>query len=371
MCACAGVELTPIRRARIARARDSGLDWPEFLRQAEHHGVLALAARSLGEQDAGVPAPIAEALRSAFDINLRRSLWFTGELARILEHFERHGLRVVPYKGPLLAETVYGDVALRNFSDLDFLIAPADFARAREGLREIGYQPSSPLAPAIERYWLRHGYECSFDGAAGRHLVELQWRMLPRFYAVDLRTEDLLSRAGRASLGGREVRALAPEDGLLALCLHAAKHLWMRLIWVCDIAETVRVVAIDWAEFRRRAQSLGVSRIAAVSFRLAETLLGAELPDAARALAAGHREASTLAGTFAARLARGAAYDFNSTEYFRLAGKLRERSLDRARYFWRLTFTPGQGDLAAVRLPESLFPLYRGVRIARLLRRLL
>ncbi len=76
-----------------------------------------------------------------------------------------------------------------------------------------------------------------------------------------------------------------------------------------------------------------------------------------------------LGAEFAARLARGAAYDFESTEYFRLILKLRERRADRWRYLWRLFWTPGVGDLAAVRLPEPLFPLYRFVRIGRLLRK--
>jgi hypothetical protein len=76
-----------------------------------------------------------------------------------------------------------------------------------------------------------------------------------------------------------------------------------------------------------------------------------------------------LGAEFAERLARGATYDFESTEYFRLILKLRERRVDRFRYLWRLATTPGVGDVAAVRLPEALFPLYRVVRIGRLMRK--
>src|SRR5208282_4297348 len=136
-------------------------------------------------------------LRSAYEANLRRSLWFTAELARVMQHFGRRQLRAVPYKGPVLAQAVYGDLGLRKFSDLDFLIAPADFERARHALVEIGYRVSSDFAPAIERLELRTGYERSFDSAAGKHLLELQWALLPHFYAVDLDVEDLLLRAGR------------------------------------------------------------------------------------------------------------------------------------------------------------------------------
>jgi len=74
-------------------------------------------------------------------------------------------------------------------------------------------------------------------------------------------------------------------------------------------------------------------------------------------------------GQFADRAARSATYDFESTKYFRLILKLRERHSDQCRYLWRLVWTPGEGDLATVNLPEALFPLYRVVRAVRLMRR--
>src|ERR1019366_4101270 len=228
----------------------------EVLRLAEHHGVLPLAARNLIEHARGLPPEVERTLRSAYDANLRRSLWFTAELARIMQHFERRQLRAVPYKGPVLAQSAYRNVGLRNFSDLDFLISPADFDRAKRALAEIGYRPSAHFTPAVERFWLRKGYERSFDSAVGPNLVELQWALLPYFYAVDLRVEDLLGRAGRTVVGECEVPCLSPEDSLLVLCVHTAKHLWTRLIWLADIAETLRSQTIDHLLVLSRARVL-------------------------------------------------------------------------------------------------------------------
>jgi hypothetical protein len=69
-------------------------------------------------------------------------------------------------------------------------------------------------------------------------------------------------------------------------------------------------------------------------------------------------------------MAGAGTYDFESSEYFRQIMQLRERRSDRWRYLWRLVWTLGPGDVAAVRLPETLFPLYHVVRIGRLLRKL-
>ena len=374
LCALAGAELAPERIERIAHWNRSALDWSEVLRLAEHHGVLPLAARNLIEYASGLPAEVERTLRSAYDANLRSSLWFTAELARIMQQFERRQLRAVPYKGAVLAQSLYCDLGLRSFSDLDFLISSADFERAKQALAVIGYSPAADLMPAVERLWLRTGYERAFDSAAGKNLVELQWALLPHFYGVDLGVEDLMARAGRAVVGGCEVPCLAPEDSLLVLCLHAAKHLWMRLIWLSDIAETLRTQSqaqtIDYSLAFGRARALGIDRILGVSFWLVKNVLRVQLPQAAEEMITADPRVSALGAEFAARLLRGATYDFESTEYFRLILKLRERRGDRWRYLWRLVWTPGVGDIAAVQLPEALFPLYRIVRMGRLMRKL-
>ena len=367
LCALAGAELPAERIERIANWNRSALDWSEVLHLAERHGVLPLAARNVLEHARGLPPEIERRLRSEYEANLRRSLWFTAELARIVQHFERRQLRAVPYKGPVLTQALYRDLGLRSFSDLDFLIAPADFERAKQALAEIGYRPSSELTPAVERWWLRVGYERSFDSAAGKHLVELQWALLSYFYGVDLGVEDLLARAGRMIVGGCEMPCLSPEDSVLVLCLHAAKHLWTRLIWLADIAEIVRTGTIDYALVFSRARALGIVRILGISFWLVKNVLGAEVPKSAEEMMAADSRVPALGSEFAERLARGRDYDFESTEYFRLILKLRERRADRWRYLWRLVWTPGAGDIAAVRLPEALFPLYRVVRIGRLI----
>lgn len=396
LCACARAHPGPEQIALMSDWPSTGsrwneFDWNKFLRLAEHHGVLALVARNLTGHARGLPPEIEQSLESAYAANLRRNLWFAAELMRIMQHLERKRLRGLPYKGPVLAQTAYGDLGLRSFSDLDLLISPTDFSRAKQALAEIGYQPSKQMSAAVERLWLRTGYERSFDGAAGKNLVELQWDLLPYFYAVDspsadFRFEDLLARAGRTSLGATEtptevpasladgqasfrpgVPCLSPEDSLLVLCLHAAKHLWTRLIWITDIAESLRTPGIDFDLVIARAQALGIARILGVSVWLAEHLLAAETPLRLRTLLASDSEVPLLGEGCAARLRGAVTYDFESAEYFRQILKLRERPSDRWRYFWRLAVTPGPGDVSAMALPETMFPLYRAVRIGRLL----
>ncbi len=93
----AGAELAPDRTGCIGNRNLSPLEWSEVLRLAEHHGVLPLMARNLIEDDraehgGGLPPEIERTLRSAYEANLRRSMWFAAELARIMQHFERRAV---------------------------------------------------------------------------------------------------------------------------------------------------------------------------------------------------------------------------------------------------------------------------------------
>jgi hypothetical protein len=382
LCAVASAKMTIAQIEHVANWNFSSLDWNEIIRLAEHHGVLPLVARNLMEHARGLPPEIEHTFRSAYELNLKRGLWFAAELARIIRHLnrrqaehrqaehpqtDRQQFPVLPFKGPILAQSLYGDPGLRSFSDLDLLISSADFKGAKQALAEIGYSPAKKFTPAVERFWLQNGYEQSFNGVAGDNLVELQWALLPQLYAVDLKVEDLLARSGPVVVVGCQMRCLSPEDSLTVLSLHAAKHLWGRLIWLVDIAGTLRAGNTDYGLVFSNARSLGIARILGVTFWLVKNVLHAELPDAAEEMIASDRTASVLGQEFAARLRRAATYDFESTEYFRLILKLRERSGDRWRYLWRLFWTPGEGDLAAIPLPEAFFPLYRVVRMARLM----
>lgn len=369
LCLLSRAVLTTEQTKSVCSFGASAIDWEEVVRLAQHHGVLSFVARNVVESSDGLPAVIETSLRSAYKENLRRGLWFSAELARIVRHFEEKQIPVVPFKGPSLAQSIYGEPGLRSFSDLDLLICPAHYEAAKRLLADLGYKPSVEFRPSVERFWLRNGYEQLFDSPHGKNLVELQWALSPRFYSLDVKVEGLVERACKIAVGGVEMRCLSPEDSLLALSVHAAKHLWSRLIWLVDIAESLKVDNIDHILVGSRAESLGIERMLAVTYWLVKDLLEVKLPDIAERMIARDSRVSALGEEFADRLAREANYDFASTEYFRLIVKLRERRRDRYRFLWRLLSTPGQGDLDAIDLPEPLFPLYRIVRVGRLFRR--
>jgi hypothetical protein len=360
--ACCGNDSDGNRSSRVQQILQHGVAWERLVQLADHHGLTALLLRRLlvevdPRQTGGL-----EALRQQDKANAHRALWLTLELRNIHRHLQARGLEVLPYKGPVLAEALYGNVALRQFSDLDLLVRSDELPRIKAALGELGYEPGLRLAKAAERDYLKSGYEYTFDGARGRNLLEIKWQVLPRFYSVGLDVDEFFDRASTVTIEGQKLSTLCDQDLLLVLCVHAAKHAWKQISWLCDIVQLARSRSLDWAALRAEAERLGIARIVAVTFLLAHKLLGAELPKKIWSDA----KAEGLAQRIVSLIVAEEEFDPESLAYFRLMMELRERRRDRISFWWRLMATPGAGEWSAVRLPGPLFPLYRAVRVWRL-----
>jgi hypothetical protein len=343
---------------------DCSVHWNALLRLAEFHGMSPLLFRNLDRLNRRVP--VLEALRRQHESNVRKSLFLARELVRILDCANSLGVEVVPYKGVVLAEVYYGDLALRPAGDVDLFIRRRDVARFKNALADLGYKPNNPLPEAAEEAYLNYGYECGFDSPAGNNLLELQWALEPHYYSVDFDMEGLFERAVPVDFAGGRVAVPSPEDLLLVLSLHAAKHVWGRLIWLCDIRQILDRNNLNWDRVRSQCAELRVERILHVTLLLANGLLGIRIPAPVESAVANDRGAADLYGQILASMIAGLSYEEQKISYFRLMMRLRERPMDRLRFLSRLALDPGPGEWQAIRLPKSLFPLYRLVRLWRL-----
>jgi hypothetical protein len=344
-----------------------GLQWDEVFTQAAYHRVVpAMYVALQGRSE--VPASIQSALRARYLRHCQRAMRFSAELAGILQHFEARGIPVIAQKGPALAHLLYGDSAMREFGDLDLLVRPADVPKAVDALIALGYEKKLQLSPRQEKAYLGSGYEYVFGRGEERNLIELQWNLLPRFYAVDVNIDDLFSRSQQHDFDSCRARVLCLEDQLIFLCVHAAKHQWAQLGMVRDIA-AIAPFDLDWAFVVHEARRLGILRIVLVSILLAQALLGYEIPErVARLLELAVTRKFVVA--IIERMTAMCEIPPESSAYFRFMLQVRERMWDRAQFVWRLATTPGVGEWQATQISDAFFPLYSAVRILRLFRRM-
>ena len=366
---CARVREDPERAAQIRVLLQGGMDWAYVLRAARGHGMAPLLFWHLNAtRPEAVPTAVLDLLRSDFYANNLRNLLLTGELLRLLNVFEGRGIPAIPYKGPVLAAVAYGNLALRQFIDLDILVHKQDVSRARELLISLGYRPDHQLTRGQEAALFRTERQYVFTHEDKGSKVELHWAIMPRFLSVSLDPERLWKRLERVSLGGDSVPTLSAEDLLLILCVHGSVHLWERLGWVCDVAELVSArKGMNWAQAAEQAAAQGSERMLFLGLFLANDLLGAALPEEILQKVKANSVVRTLAGQVQERLflEPGDPPRVFEQTFFYLS--MRERLQDKIRYCIRLATNINAFDWALVPLPSYLFPLYYVIRPIRLI----
>ena len=86
-----------------------------------------------------VPSPVLASLRQGYEGNVYKSLFLTRELIRIVDRLEGLGIDVVPYKGVVMSEVYYGDMALRQSGDIDLFVRKRDVGRIKSTLADLEY----------------------------------------------------------------------------------------------------------------------------------------------------------------------------------------------------------------------------------------
>jgi hypothetical protein len=274
---CLGVE----HAERVSTLLQAPLAWAFLLRTALRHGMIPLLYRHLASVALHVvPQVILAQLQAYVYAHIGHTLSLTDELLKLLRQLEAHGIPAVPYKGPALAAAAYGQLWLRPCNDLDLLVPTKKVVRAKDLLLTQGYQLRTPMTKTQEVGYVHAHYDYPFMRADGRVIVELHWSLTDRHFPFPLDLARLWERLTSVSLAGATVRSLPPEDLLLILCVHGAKHGWAQLKWVCDIAELIRVYQeIGWTQVMAQADRLRSRCRLWLGLFLAHYLLDAPLPD--------------------------------------------------------------------------------------------
>jgi hypothetical protein len=284
-------------------------------------------------------------LRDYFNSNTYRNRFLTDELIKILDLFEAHKISAIPYKGPVLAAAVYGDLSLRQCADLDIMIRERDVRTAKDLLLSQRYRPD----PANQLDWEAH-----LVHENGMFLVDLHWgissksifRKIDASFAIDL--EGLWERIEPVSFAGRTLIQFSPEDLLMIRCQDAVKEYWKdgwpQLKWLCDLAEIIRTnKSMDWQQVMEQAKNFGNQRLLFLCLSLTSDLLGTALPEMVRQAIQADPQVSPLAvevceKLFSKATSRNRFLDrkrgFIERNLF--CSRLKERPQDRNYYYLRM-----------------------------------
>jgi hypothetical protein len=366
---CARTRIVPEIAERIREIAAGPLDWDFVLSEATENSVAPLLEMNLRAvvPDAA-PAVAMELLKITCRANTVRCLFLAAELHKILELFRTAGIVAIPYKGPVLAEQAYGNLTLRDFDDLDIILPQRDLMKAHEVMLGLGYRARFPWILSKDSKTALVPGEYNYRDEKRRAVVELHTELTLRHFPVAPDIDRFAQRMVKVTVAGQEVRTLAPEDLLSALCVHGSKDFWERISWIADVAELIqRHTGFDWDWAFRTAESLRAERMLHVGLALANDLLQAPVQEEIRKRVRDDAEALALAREVGERTLSRNLSGVSAGKRMRFRRRMVRGMLAGWRYSLRLAVIPAEEDWEMIQLPRLLAPLYLALRPLRLL----
>jgi Uncharacterised nucleotidyltransferase len=388
---CSRTHPDPLQLDRIQALVQQQLDWNYLLERATYHNLLPLLDRQLQQIDPqAIPPEVIAQLRANFNDNFQRNLRLTAELVKLSRLFESQQVPMMSFKGPILAQIAYGNLALRQFVDLDILVAEADVVATSRLLVSQGYESQFTLTDRQQTVYTELRSEQWFWHEEKQLCIDLHWSILPKHYSFTPDPQLLWTKIDLVEFGAQSVATLSPEHLLLFLCAHGSKHNWSKLYWICDIAELLRTNRdLDWRNIHDLAGRFGTQRMLFLGLYLAHQLLDAILPEALLIQLDSDPTLPILSTQIQEQLFQSPAICEDSiplqrrhtTENSKFSNsKASTTSLqdaiyrqtmtsfrDRGWYWIDTILTPTPLEWQIVALPQPLFPLYYLIRLIRLI----
>lgn len=237
---------------------------------AQRHGLSAYLWRLLGEHRQEELPPTLLELRPhsggvvASGLKARKLLFAT------IDALAEEGITPTLLKGYGLAARLWPHPLLRPCSDVDLLVRDEELAAATRVAGRLGL--TQFVDPGEDEPFEHHHHLC-FSGEAG--ILELHFRPFSGFGGT---LEQL--RTTPQTLERRAVQYLAPEDELVYLAAHAAKHLFARVSWLLDLKFFLgKQPSLDWARVETLAKHSGLKAAMYCTLVAVERGLGYAAPE--------------------------------------------------------------------------------------------
>jgi hypothetical protein len=250
----------------LPAAAPAGLALPDLAAAAAAQGLSGLLLAALERGEGAWAESLRDGLVRERRSRLTRTLSQVSLLARTAAELEAHGIRTLPLKGAVLAESVYDVESDRPMSDVDLLA----LERWRGGLDHLAAGGFTVLSQGDHAWAMR-------DPGSGQ-VLELHRSVTsaPGLFPLDPEALWSRRRPGRAQLRSWP----SPEDLLLQLALHASfQHgLVLSLVQWLDFRRVLERERLDVARLRALAEEARAEVPLAAALVVARAVAGAPVP---------------------------------------------------------------------------------------------
>lgn len=242
---CSRLNLTPQDLSGIQSLIASDLDWEMIIKKANFEGVSPLLYSHLKKYKTRIPENAMKSLKERYILITARNISTYRRLTPLLQAINESGLKVAITKGARLAKTLYKDIGLRPFSDVDLVVHPSDWKKFIGLMRKLGFSQNEYGEYISEQNpedydWTFYNYFQKEGLLVDVHLYPFDLRLSAK------NIEDFWKSIQKETITDVQCFVFSPEYEFCKLCIHTQKHSYFPLIWLTDIAELSSSKILDW-----------------------------------------------------------------------------------------------------------------------------
>jgi len=208
-------------------------------------------------------------------------------LEEVASKLKDNSIDIVALKNAGITKAIFKNNACSPMGDLDLLVRSKDFITAHNIIIEdLGFTfkfRSEFEEEDIEEAFRGGGTEYYKMVEGYKVWLELQWRPIAgRWIQPHNEPNGNKLMDNSKSVKGSNVRVLSPEDNLLQVALHTAKHSYVRAPGFrlhSDVDRVVRFQEIKWDKFVGKVYQLKLKTAVYFSLYYAKELLDSPIPD--------------------------------------------------------------------------------------------
>jgi hypothetical protein len=335
------------------------------------HGVFPLFCQSVENYASDlIPKEIMSELKQEYLLIARRNMLMSAELLRIMKLLADNSIVALAFKGPALAQLVYGDITLRQYADLDILVKKTDVYRVDSLLKARGYKRSLKLTPSQEELWISCAHDLGlYHPDNGVHL-EMHWSLMNENHPVQLELSAIWCNPETVTINQQGINTFSREDLLVYLCVHGSKHLWERIEWIKDIHLLSQSPELDWNKVLRTVDGKDFEVMFYLGLQLADLLFAADFPVIIKKRLDSNKKLPALAGVILQEWqeqdSSGLIKELRKT---RIRLKLIPGVKKQLLYLYQIILKPSFNEYWLIDLPKSFYWLYFFIRPCLLLRK--
>lgn len=259
-------------------------DWDYFTDIAikKQAAPLVLNIVKKNSSDFDIPSISKHKLEQAWFKTLSRSMVYIKLFQDIVFAFKNENISVIPLKGIFLAEWLYKEVGLRQFSDMDLLIHQEDLNKAVQILHSMGFVTSG--LHNVPDFVTKNTSNVHYPPLVRQGMsVELHLRIHRKTEEFCVEIDDLWNNAIIQVVNNVETLTFCLTDLLLHICLHLHVHFYISKVQFTGFYDIANIMnqysdSIDWKLFDQNCHKYNAINYTYKYILLSGKYLGSPIP---------------------------------------------------------------------------------------------